>query len=139
MQRECRYCIQKTAIVAYEDQCSAIIARIGLELQRRFELEMIGRLVEQQQIGFGKQDRGERDADPPAARQLIDGAALQGAADQVEQGRLASAVAPDQPDFAALGNLRTRAVEQNPPADTVSHAGKGQHARLLPQTRNARR
>ena len=66
--------------------------------------------------------------DPIAARQFDRSAiGVQRAADQIEQGRFAGAVAPDQPDLAALGDLRARLVEQNPPADAVCQAGDGQH------------
>ena len=37
------------------------------EPQRAFEIEIIGRLVEQQQIGLGKQRRGQRHPHAPAA------------------------------------------------------------------------
>ena len=46
--------------MADQDQGAAIIAQKPFEPQRRFEVEMIGRLVEQQQIGLGEEDRGER-------------------------------------------------------------------------------
>ena len=40
------------------------------EPQRAFEIEVIGRLVEQQQIGLGEQSRGQRHAHAPAAGEL---------------------------------------------------------------------
>ena len=47
------------------------VARIGreiiLEPQRALEIEIVGRLVEQQEVGLGEQSRGERDAHAPAA------------------------------------------------------------------------
>ena len=44
-----------------------VAAKIINEPKRAFEIEVIGRLVEQQKIGRGEQNRGERDAHPPAA------------------------------------------------------------------------
>ena len=48
--------------------------RAGLEIvgepQRSLEVEVVGRLVEQQQVGGGKQHRGEGDAHAPAAGEL---------------------------------------------------------------------
>ena len=93
--------------------------------------------------GVGREDRFERaglpagrflrqKADPAAARQLDRTAIrLQNAADQVEQGRFAGAVAADQTDLAPFGNLRARLVEQDPPADAVCQAGDGQHKVVL--------
>src|SRR6516164_2358748 len=57
------------AVVADQDQGSSIVAQKTFEPECRFEVKMIGRLVEQQQIGLGKEDRGECHAHPPAARQ----------------------------------------------------------------------
>jgi HAMP domain-containing protein len=58
--------------VADQDQGASIVAQKTFEPQGCFEVEVIGRLVEQQQIGLGEQDRGKRRPHPPAARQLSD-------------------------------------------------------------------
>ena len=227
MQSYVRHRVEEAAIVADEDQGAAVIAQKALEPQRGFEVEMIGRLVEQQEVGLGKEDRRERNPHPPAARQIGDGPALHrlvdaepgqdarrparrrmgvdldepgldlggpqrlcadlplgeqagklavgsedrferarltpgrflrqkpdpvparqldrpairlpGAADQVQQGRFAGAVAPDQPDLGSFGDLRARPVNEGPPADAVCQAGDRQHRRLLAQPRGARR
>ena len=58
----------------------------------------------------------------------------QAAADQVEQRRLAGAVASDKPELAALGDLRVGLVEEGTPVaspDTVGQAGNRQHRGLL--------
>ena len=72
-------------------------------------------------------------ADAVFVRQL-DRAVLgqQNAANQIEQGRFADAVAADQPDLGAVVDLGTRALEQPPSADAVNHIRKGQHLRPLP-------
>ena len=44
-----------------------IAREIILQPQRAFEIEIVGRLVEQQQIGLGEQHAGERHAHAPAA------------------------------------------------------------------------
>ena len=62
--------------MADQDQGAAVIAQKPLEPQRGFEVEMIGRLVEQQQVGLGEEDRRERNPHPPAARQICDRPAL---------------------------------------------------------------
>ncbi len=213
--------------MADQDQGAAIIAQKPLEPQRRLEVEMVGRLVEQQQVGLGEEDRRKRDPHTPAARQICNGPALhrlvepepgenargparrrmgvdldessldfggsqrlrpglplgdqagtlvvggedrfkrvrvparrflrqktepmatrqldrpairmQRAADQVEQRRFAGAVAADQADLAALGDLRARPVNEGPPADAVCQARDGEHRRLLAQRRDVRR
>ena len=53
-----------------------IVAQIALEPQRAFEIEVVGRLVEQQQLGLEEQHGRERDAHAPAARQRAAGALL---------------------------------------------------------------
>ena len=76
-----------------------------------------------------------RNPTPAAARQ-VDRAVLrlQDAADQVEQGGFADAVAADQPDLGAFRDLGIRPVEQCPtPVDAVGHFKKGQHRGLIPR------
>ncbi len=53
-----------------DDQCGAGEPRQpALQPHRRFEVEMVGRLVEQQQVGGGEQRGRQRHAHPPAARE----------------------------------------------------------------------
>ena len=47
--------IQKIALVTHDDEAAAIGLQKGFEPQGRLEIEMVGRLVEQQQVGLGKQ------------------------------------------------------------------------------------
>ena len=49
-----------------------------LQPERAFEIEIVGRLVEQQQVGLREQRRGERDAHAPAAGEFGAGALLVG-------------------------------------------------------------
>jgi hypothetical protein len=227
MQGYCRHRVEEAAIVADQDQGAAVVAQKSFEPQCRLEVEMVRRLVEQQQVGLGEEDRRERNPHAPAARQICDGPALHGvvetepgedargpalrrmsvdldqpgldlgnpqrvrsglsfgqqagtfsvggkdrfervrlptrrllrekpdpiparqfdrsairlqcAADQVQQGRFAGAVAPDQTDLAALGDLCARLVDERPPPDAVCQAGDGQHRQLLAQRRGVRR
>jgi hypothetical protein len=53
--------------VADDDHRARIARDVVLEPQSAFEVEVIGGLVEQQDIRFGEQHGGERDAHPPAA------------------------------------------------------------------------
>jgi hypothetical protein len=43
-----------------------------LEPERRLEVEMVGRLVEQQQVRAGEEQGGQRDPHPPAAREAVE-------------------------------------------------------------------
>ncbi len=68
--------VEEVAVVA--DHQDGV--RIGLdeifEPERAFEVEIVGRLVEQQHFGRGEQHGGERDAHAPAAGELAAGAGL---------------------------------------------------------------
>ena len=59
--------VEKVAVVADdEDRRGAALQIVG-EPQHPFEVEVVGRLVEQQQVRLGKEHRGERHAHAPAA------------------------------------------------------------------------
>ena len=53
--------------MADDDHGLGVARQMLLQPQRAFEIEIVGRLVEQQQIGFGEQRRRERHAHAPAA------------------------------------------------------------------------
>jgi hypothetical protein len=57
--------------MADDDHGTRIIGQVILEPQRTFEIEIIGRLIQQQQIGRGKQCGSECDAHAPAAREFL--------------------------------------------------------------------
>ena len=59
--------VEQIAIMADDKDRRRIMGEIIDEPERAFEVEIIGRLVEQQQVGRGEEHRGERDAHPPAA------------------------------------------------------------------------
>ena len=61
---------RQLAVVADDQGGVRIFLQARFEPQRAFEIEIVGRLVEQQQIRLGEQGRGERDAHPPAAGEL---------------------------------------------------------------------
>ena len=68
--------VEEVAVVADEEHGPRIAGEIGLEPDRAFEVEIVGRLVEKQEVRLGEEHRGERDAHPPAARKRRAGAAL---------------------------------------------------------------
>src|ERR1700752_2630406 len=54
--------VEQVAIMAYDDQRRRIGGEIIDEPQSAFEIEIIGRLVEQQYVGRRKEHRRQRDA-----------------------------------------------------------------------------
>ena len=68
--------VQQVAVMADDQNRAAIALEIILQPQHAFEIEIVGRLVEQQQIGRGEQDRGQRHAHAPAAGEFRAGAKL---------------------------------------------------------------
>ena len=80
---------EKLAVVADDQGGMRIFLQPRLEPQRAFEIEIVGRLVEQQQIGLGEQGGGERDAHAPAAGEFRHGPGkvLRGEAEPVQDFR----------------------------------------------------
>ena len=68
--------VQQVAVVADDDHGARIVREMVLEPQRTLEVEIVGRLVEQQEIGRGEQRRGERNAHPPSAGEFRAGTQL---------------------------------------------------------------
>ena len=63
--------VEKVAVVGDEDVAEGIVVEIVLKPVAGFEIEMVGGLVEKQQVGFGQQQLGQRDAHLPAAAELV--------------------------------------------------------------------
>ena len=70
--------VKQVAVMADDDHRPRIIRQMILEPQCAFEIEIVGGLVQQQQIGRRKQRRRQRDAHTPAARELRTGSGLIG-------------------------------------------------------------
>ena len=68
--------IEEIAVMADDEDHRRIAPQVVDEPERAFEIEIIGRLVEQQKIRRRKQNGGERDAHPPAAGKLRQGPLL---------------------------------------------------------------
>ena len=64
--------VQKVALVTDHYQCCGIGLEEILQPERRFQIEVVGRFVQQQDVGFGKQERAESDAHFPSARKAFD-------------------------------------------------------------------
>ena len=67
--------IQKIAVVRNQHDGVRIIRQVLLQPVAGFQIEVIGRFVEQQQVGLFEQQLGQRDAHLPAAGEFL-GAAL---------------------------------------------------------------
>ncbi len=59
--------VEEIALVADHDEAAAIGLEERFEPERRLEIEMVRRLVEQQQVRLREQQSGEGDAHAPAA------------------------------------------------------------------------
>ena len=63
--------VEQVAVMADDDHGARIVRQMVFEPQRALEIEIVGRLVQQQQIGRGEQRRGERHAHAPAAGKFL--------------------------------------------------------------------
>ncbi len=69
MKNGLRRLVQQIAVVAHHDHHMPIVADEALEPDRPFEVEIVRRLVEQQNVGIGEQRRRQRHSHAPAARE----------------------------------------------------------------------
>ncbi|MNT67724.1 hypothetical protein D3C72_2058900 [compost metagenome] len=60
--------VQQIAVVADDDDGMRITPDIVFQPERAFKVEIVGRLVEQQQVRLGKEHAGQRHPHSPAAR-----------------------------------------------------------------------
>ena len=70
--------IQQAAVMGDHEGRAGKARQPGLQPHRRFQVEVVGRLVQQQQVRVGEQRRGQRDAHAPAAGKLGDRPSLGG-------------------------------------------------------------
>ena len=70
--------VQQHAVVRDQQHRAGEAGEPGLQPQRGFQVEVVGRFVEQQQVGGGEQRGGERHAHAPAAGEFLDRAGLRG-------------------------------------------------------------
>ena len=68
--------IEQRAVVADQEHRAAIGGKKALEPEPGLEVEMVAGLVEEQQVGRGKQQCGNGDAHPPAAGEGVQRAGL---------------------------------------------------------------
>ena len=70
--------IQQPAVVGNDQGGAGKAGQPCLQPHRRFQVEVVGRFVQQQQVRVGEQRRCQRDAHAPAAGKLGDGPSLGG-------------------------------------------------------------
>ena len=64
--------LQERAVVRDEDERAAVVRQKALEPGDGVDVQVIGRLVEQQHVGLGHQRARQQHPPPPAARQRVD-------------------------------------------------------------------
>ncbi len=64
--------VEKLAVVADDDQGAGVLGQPGLEHLERLHVEIVGRLIEDQQVGRAGEQLGEDDAIPFPAGQRLD-------------------------------------------------------------------
>ena len=62
--------VHKGTVVAYHDNRAVVAAQKALKPLHAFKVEVVGGLVEQEQVGFTNKQLGERDAHLPASREI---------------------------------------------------------------------
>ena len=124
MQDRADRAIEQLAVVADDQHGVRIVGEIVLEPQRALEVEVVGGLVEQQQVGLGEQHGGQRHAHAPAAGVLGAGPLLR---------RLVEAEAGE--DARGPGRGRMRADVGEPLVDVGDAAGIVRRLRLRQQPR----
>ena len=67
---------QQAPVMADDDRRTAEALQPAFQPERRFEVEVVGRLVEQEQIGFQEQHPGQGDPHAPSAGELMRGSCL---------------------------------------------------------------
>ena len=70
LQRPLGDVVEEVAVVGHQHDAAGVVLEIALEPGDRLRVEMVGRLVEQQDVGLGEQQLGQGDAPLLAAREL---------------------------------------------------------------------
>ena len=109
--------VEEEAIVRDEDDGVRIVGEILLEPVAGLEIEVVRRLVEQQQTGPAEQELGERDAHLPAARERL--------------GRLLHVLLREAEAAQDGVDLQVDAVALEPPEALLQIAVAAEHPRVL--------
>ena len=85
LQRPLGDVVEEVAVVGHQHDAAGILLEIALEPGDGLGVEMVGRLVEQQDVGLGQQQLGQRHAPLLAARELRDIGVARRTAQRVER------------------------------------------------------
>ncbi len=85
LQRPLRDVVEEVAVVGDQHDAAGVVLEIALEPGHRLRVQMVGRLVQQQDVGLGQQQLGQRHAPLLAARELLDTRLARGAAQRVQR------------------------------------------------------
>ena len=101
--------VEEVAVVGDRDDRARVVLEVALEPGDRFGVEVVGRLVEQQQVGLAQQQPAERDAAPLAAGEGRDvGVGRAGCAARPSRSRAWCRGSSRRPRRSAPGPVRTR-------------------------------
>ena len=118
--------VQQVAIVAHHQQRVAEALQVLGEPQHRLEIEMVGRLVEDQEVGIAEQRSRQRHAHAPAAGELAAGPRLGGVVEaQAMQDRGGPRRCRRRADFVEPG------MDVGQPQSVVAGLGFGQQRGAL--------
>ena len=70
LENPARHVVEEVAVVGHDQDRAGIVAQMAFEPRHRLGVEMVGRLVQQQQFGLVEQQLAQRDAAALAAREL---------------------------------------------------------------------
>ena len=85
LQRPLRDVVEEVAVVGDQHDAAGVVREIAFQPRHRLRVQMVGRLVQQQDVGLGEQQLGERDAPLLAARELLDLGLARRAAQRVQR------------------------------------------------------
>ncbi len=122
MQNRADRAVQEVAVMADDEDGVGVACEEVLQPDRAFEIEIVGRLVEQQDVGPREEHRGERHAHPPAAGEVRAGTGL---------GRRVEAEAVQDRGGAGLGGMRLDVGEAR--LDFGDARGRGRRVGLRKQ------
>ena len=71
MQNAIRHSVQNMAVMADQQKGAGVTAQMIFKPHRRFEIEMVGRLVEEEEIRLGEQSGRQGDTHAPAAGEIL--------------------------------------------------------------------
>ena len=85
LQRPLRDVVEEVAVVRHQHDAAGIVLEVALQPGHRLRVQMVGRLVQQQDVGLGQQQLGQRHAPLLAAGELLDLGVARRAAQRIQR------------------------------------------------------